>query len=123
MTMPQSASELEWSVLWAEYINFRVPQGSCLGHVLFLIYINDLLPSLQSSQVTMYGDDTILSHSFRSIVDLSENLNRDLGYLKQWLQGNKLSLILNSSMMVGSWPNLKKISDKKIQPLAFASDD
>ena len=99
-------------------INCRVTQGSCLGLLLFLAYINDLPFSLQSSQVTMYAVDTTLSHSSKNIVGLSENLNRDLYNLKQWLQGNKLSLnlIKTQAMVVGSRPNLKKISDKRAQP-------
>ena len=67
---------------WLEEINCGVLQGSCLGPLLFLIYVNDLPPFLQSSQVTMYADDTTLSHSSKTIVALSENLNRDLCNLK-----------------------------------------
>ena len=72
----------------------------------------------------MYADDTTLSHSSKNIVDLSENLYRDLYNLKQWLQGNKLSpnLIKNQAMVVGSRPNLKKISDKKAQAPTFVID-
>ena len=65
-----------------------------------------------------------LSHSSKNIVNLSENLNRDLYNLKQWLQGNKLSinLIKTQAMMVGPRPNLKNISDKKVQPPTFLID-
>ena len=64
-------------------------------------------------------------YSSKTIVDLSENLNRDLCNLKQWLQGNKLSLnlITTQAMVVESRPNLKKISDKKVQPSTFGIDD
>ena len=89
------------------------------------LQINDFPFPLQNSQFTMYADDTTLSHSSKNIVDLSERLNRDLNNLKQWLQGNKLSLnlIKTQAMVVGSRPNLKKISDKKVQSPTFVIDD
>ena len=70
-----------------------------------------------------YG--TLQKHSSKNITDLNENLNRDLCNLKQWLQENKLSvnLIKTHAMVVGSRPNLKKISDKKVQPPTFVIDD
>ena len=78
-------------------INCGVSQGSCLGPLLFLIYTNDLPFSLQICQFIMYADDTTLSHTSKNIVDLSENLNRDLYNLKQWLQGDKFSLNLSKT--------------------------
>ena len=65
-----------------------------------------------------------LSHASGNTVYLSENLNMDLCHLKQWLQGNKCSLILTKtqSMLIGSRPNPKKVSHKKVSP-TFVIDD
>ena len=73
-------------------IEVGVPQGSCLGPLLFLIYINDLPQTVQGSSVTMYADDTSLCHQSHDLTQLNEAINSDLMKLETWLQGNKLSL-------------------------------
>ena len=73
-------------------IEVGVPQGSCLGPLLFLIYINDLPQAVQDSSVTMYADDTSLCHQSYDLTQLNEAINSDLKKLETWLNGNKLSL-------------------------------
>ena len=73
-------------------IEVGVPQGSCLGPLLFLIYINDLPQAVQDSSVTMYADDTSLCHQSHDLTQLNEAINSDLKKLETWLNGNKLSL-------------------------------
>ena len=75
-----------------EDIEVGVPQGSCLGPLLFLIYINDLPQAVQASTVSMYADDTSLCHQSSDMTQLNEAINSDLKQLTTWLQGNKLSL-------------------------------
>ena len=106
-------------------INCGVPQGSCLGPLLFLIYINDLPFALKNCKVTMYADDTSISYSSKSIEDLTETLNNELKCLKEWLQGNKLSLNVTKTqaMVIGSRPNLKKIGENTVGSPAFVIDD
>ena len=73
-------------------VEVGVPQGSCLGPLLLLIYINDLPSAVQGSTVSMYADDTSLCLKSRNISQLNEAINGDLEHLDLWLKGNKLSL-------------------------------
>ena len=75
-----------------ERIEVGVPQGSCLGPLLFLVYINDLPCAVKNSTTSMYADDTTLFFRSKNIEDLNEAINSDLRDLDSWLSGNKLSL-------------------------------
>ena len=73
-------------------IRCGVPQGSNLGPLLFLMYINDLPNCLSRSTASMFADDTNLTTSGTSIADVQSNLNKDLEHIHQWLLPNKLTL-------------------------------
>ena len=75
-----------------ENIDIGIPQGSCLGPQLFLIYINDLPQAVQHSNVHMYADDTSICHQSYNLAQLNEAINSDLKQLDTWLKGNKLFL-------------------------------
>ena len=74
------------------YIKHGVPQGSVLGPLLFLIYINDLHRAIKFSKVYHFADDTNLLNTSSSPKQMQKQLNIDLKLLYKWLLANKISL-------------------------------
>ena len=74
------------------FISCGVPQGSILGPLLFLSYINDLPNCNLLSDVRMCAEDTNLTFASKDPNELFSSLTPDLGNLKQWLVSNRLSL-------------------------------
>ena len=73
-------------------INIGVPQGSCLGSFLLLVYIDSVPRAVKNSTTQMYADDTSLCFKSTDLSWINESLNEDLSHLDAWLISNKLSL-------------------------------
>ena len=72
-------------------ITCGVPQGSILGPLLFLIYINDILQAVDS-ELLLYADDTCLIFQHRNIKTLEEHLNRCFSTMVDCVADNRLSV-------------------------------
>ena len=73
-------------------MKYGVPQGSVLGPLLFLIYINDLANAIIYSTVFHFADDTSLTCSSSSLKSIKKQMNIDLKLLHHWLAANKIAL-------------------------------
>ncbi len=73
-------------------VTVGVPQGSILGPLLFLIYINDLPQCLNHCKSILYADDTLLYYSAKTETELQDRINEDLNSLSKWLNTNLLTL-------------------------------
>ena len=77
-----------------------VPQGSVLGPLLFLIYINDIHNSTDKLKFSLFADDTNLLYADNDLRSLETTVNHELIKLYHWLTANKLSLNVKKSNFV-----------------------
>ena len=73
-----------------EKINVGVPQGSVLGPLLFIIYVNDLLEFLHTGHKVMFVDDLSILISCDSEEKLENSKGQMLSELREWLSANNL---------------------------------
>lgn len=96
-------------------ISCGVPQGSILGPLLFLIYVNDM-PAAVNCKVILYADDSSLLVSGRNISQIQDTLSDELSNISQWLLDNRLSLHVGKSecILFGTKHKIKKAPEFKV---------
>ena len=93
-----------------------IPQGSCLGPLLFihsLLYTNDFENRLKSTIPNMYADDACVNIASENLNELLTDLKNELENISNWMRIDKLSLITSKSeyMVIGHRRQLNKVGN------------
>ena len=95
-----------------------VPQGSILGPLLFLLYVNDM-PQAVNSELLLYANDTCLIYMGKNIQKIEEQLNSDFTSLCEWFIDSKLSVHFGEektkSILFGTKRQLKDQRDLNLK--------
>ena len=78
-------------------VEYGTPQGSCLGPLIFLIFVNDLHLHLQHSEGVQFTDDTTLLFRHRNLNYLQFCIESELLAIQDWFNANKLTLNVEKS--------------------------
>ena len=97
-----------------DILKFGIPQGSCLGPLLFLLYVNDFENFLEYMTPNMYADDTCVAVASGNRNDLITDVKNELENISNWMRINKL--IVNASksefMVVGFRRKLNRVGNE-----------
>ena len=95
-----------------------VPQGSILGPLLFLLYVNDM-PQAVNCELLLYADDSVLFFTHKDLEVINMQLNQDFNSLCDWFVDNKLSIHFGEektkSILFATKNKLKNLNQLHIQ--------
>ena len=93
-----------------------VPQGSVLGPLFFILYVNDIQHVIKNSKVQLYADDTVIHTSGVTAKAAAESLQSDLDSFSRWCNSNKLSLNVSKTklMIFGTRQRVKKAKNTQL---------
>ena len=87
-----------WS--WAK-LRHGAPHGSVLGHLMFLLYINDLTKIINKTSASIiFDDDTIILFAHSNLIYFNKNIHIVFATLSKWFRANQLYLNFNNTNYV-----------------------
>lgn len=94
--------------------NFGVPQGTVLGPILFILYVNDIIKCVKNCKISLFADDTMIYIIGKDIENMFNVMNTELQNIFKWLCCNDLCINVDKSkyMLIGSNDKIATIDSK-----------
>ena len=112
MSERKQTTEIDGYISQKEINSFGVPQGSVLGPLLFLLFINDVNKAFNILNFFIFADDPTLLYAHKNLKKLEATMNNELQKLNNRLSANKLTLNIKKSNFVLLRPYQKKVTSK-----------
>ena len=107
-----SFSDVKMDSMWMK-VKRGVPQGSILGPLLFILYINDLPKAIMQNVIPiMFADDTSILITRQDTKELQEDLTLTFNQVSEWFKQNSLSLNINKTYLTHY--HSKRVADSDI---------
>jgi hypothetical protein len=122
MTNRKTSTKINNNISEMKNIEFGVPQGSVLGPLLFIIYINDITKYMDNVHTSLYADDILLISVHQNYDVMINNLQSDFNAINDWLILNELFINENKTQFITiSSPHMKKPDEVKMKILIHDS--
>ena len=94
-------------------VNLGVPQGSILGPLMFIIFMNDLILEIENSKFEMYADDSTLCNHAKHIQEINQSLSDSSKAVYAWIEENRMVLNIpkTESLLIGTSQRVKNAID------------
>lgn len=97
-------------------VDLGVPQGSVLGPLLFLLYVNNIIEVMNDDcEIRLFADDALIYATEYSSTEINDKLNRQMEKVDEWIKMNKLCVNVEKTMVMLVRGVRKKVNEENLK--------